>query len=235
MSTLEIVLLIIVLLLIYVALHLYKFGLKKGANDFLMSIIASGFEQRINQFKVQNNYVKPGGVVFLGDSITQNYNVYEYFKDHDCYNRGIGGDTTVGLLTRLECSVYVLKPKVVVLLIGTNDLSLLDTTIQEIAFRIGEIVKEIKQHSKETKIILQSVYPVIEPKKHVEKRPRRNVDIVKLNELLKEIKDVVYVDMFSQLVLDGMLNPLYTYDGLHVNDIGYEKITEVLKAYIKES
>ena len=82
----------------------------------------------------------------------------------DVYNRGIGGDTTVGLLKRLDVSVFDLKPKTVVLLIGTNDLALLDTTVEVIYENITQILQRIKAQFKDVDILLQSVYPVIEPK-----------------------------------------------------------------------
>ena len=61
-------------------------------------------------------------VAFLGDSLTDGYNVKSYYPEYLVSNRGIGGDTTFDLEKRLQVSVYDLKPKVAVLLIGGNNL-----------------------------------------------------------------------------------------------------------------
>jgi lysophospholipase L1-like esterase/poly(3-hydroxybutyrate) depolymerase len=67
--------------------------------------------------------VEEGAVVFFGDSITQGWNsLGKDFPEMKVANRGISGDTTRGLLTRLQGDVLDLKPKAVALLIGTNDL-----------------------------------------------------------------------------------------------------------------
>jgi hypothetical protein len=66
-----------------------------------------------------------GAVVFLGDSITQGWNsIARIFPDIKVVNRGIGGDTTRGVLYRLNADVLALKPAAVVLLIGINDIGL---------------------------------------------------------------------------------------------------------------
>ena len=65
-----------------------------------------------------------GAVVFLGDSITQGWGA-DFKKSFDgmkLANRGIGGDTTRGMLLRLQEDVLALNPKAVVLLMGTNDI-----------------------------------------------------------------------------------------------------------------
>ena len=62
-------------------------------------------------------------LVFYGDSITQGWgDIGKAFPGIKCANRGISGDTTRGLLVRLQGDVLSLNPKGVVLLIGTNDL-----------------------------------------------------------------------------------------------------------------
>ena len=61
-------------------------------------------------------------VAFLGDSLTDGYDVAHYYPQFVTANRGIGGDTTFGLEDRMQVSVYDLKPKVVVMLIGANNM-----------------------------------------------------------------------------------------------------------------
>ena len=129
-----------------------------GASEFFDAILEGGFNKRVNDFKEYNKCVKEGGIVFVGDSLTENYNVYEYFKGYDVYNRGIGGDTTIGLLSRMEESVYALKPSIVVLLIGINDFELVEgSSVNSIFENICTIISKIKEHCPDTKIILESL------------------------------------------------------------------------------
>ena len=55
-------------------------------------------------------------VAFLGDSLTDGYDLAQYYPQYVTANRGIGGDTTFDLERRLQVSVYDLKPKVAVML-----------------------------------------------------------------------------------------------------------------------
>ncbi|MDI6453112.1 GDSL-type esterase/lipase family protein [Peloplasma aerotolerans] len=213
---------------------MYKKGIKKGMDDFLKILLTSGFDHKINAFNIQNTFIEKGGIVFVGDSITQDYNVYEYFHGLNVYNRGIGGDTTKGLLSRLHLSIFDLEPKIVVILIGTNDFALLKTTVEEVYMNIELIVKKIKIKLPKTKIILQSVYPVNETLSPMTVLPRKNEIIRKLNDLLSQIKDVEYVQLFDLLIDEhGQLNKKYTVEGLHINEQGYALITKTLDEYLK--
>lgn len=223
------------LLVVSIILHRYTFqrGIRKGMGDFLSVLLENGFKFKINAFTKQNKFVKTGGIVFVGDSITQDYNVYEYFSEYHVYNRGIGGDTTVGLKTRLDLSIFDLKPKTVVLMIGTNDLALLKTTPEIVAKNIEEIILTIKAKMPNVKIILQSIYPVNETMSPMTVLPRTNNDIIKINQLLAQIQQVIYVDVYSHLIKDNKLNPAYSVEGLHINEEGYELITNILKVHLK--
>lgn len=226
---LSVAILALIILMIVMYPRIVKKAKKQGEHELFEVIFSGGFEMKINYFKGFNRYVIPNGIVFVGDSITQDYNVYEYFPNHRVYNRGIGGDTTVGLLTRLPCSVYELQPKTVVLLIGTNDFAMLETTPMEICERVQHIVDEILQFNPNIKIILQSIYPVNENLNPNTVLPRKNKFIVETNELLKKIKHITFVDIFNLLVdHEGNLSKDYTIEGLHINSRGYEIITESL-------
>ncbi|NLN51171.1 MAG: lysophospholipase [Acholeplasmataceae bacterium] len=190
------------------------------------------YNQRLKAFSFFNKYVKPEGIVFLGDSITEGFNVYEFFNGLNVYNRGISGDTTVGVLKRLEQSVFQLKPGIVVILIGTNDLALLTQSTKEVSERIKEIVKAIRAELKTVKIILQSIYPVNYSVNKASVNLRTNTLIKEINQQLKIIKDITYLDIYSLLIDEtGNLNKNYTDDGLHINNLGYEFIAKQLKKY----
>jgi lysophospholipase L1-like esterase len=207
-------------------------GKREGADEFLRFILAGGYETRTRAFRELNRMARPGGIVFVGDSITQDYPVWEYFPDLPVYNRGIGGDTTEGLKKRLEESVFELRPQAVVLLIGTNDLALLKSTPETIAANIRDIIVTIQTRLPECRILLESVYPVIPDGK--EPPERDNADICRINDLISAIPGVEYVDLHSQLRDEnGNLRAEYTVEGLHINQTGYALITQELRRRLK--
>jgi lysophospholipase L1-like esterase len=208
----------------------YKFGVKYAINNFMEQIFIAGLMGKVDAFRQYNKYCKPGQNVMVGDSITQDFNTSEYFPEHIVYNRGIGGDTSSGVLSRLDVSVYDLKPKKVFLNIGTNDFERLDDRIEGTFQRIQEICNKIKEFDSKIELYVISVYPV---NPNVDKRTvgkRNNQEITELNSKLSKINGIYYLDLFSKLVKDGVLNPDYTIEGLHFNQNGYEILrTEVLK------
>ncbi len=208
-------------------------GKKVGASEFFQLIANFGYQTKVNAFKTQNKHVPLGGIVFLGDSITQDYNVYEAFPKHLVYNRGIGGDTTEGVLKRLDVSVFELKPKTVVMLIGTNDFALLKSSTEDICERITKIIESIHEKLPTCHIIVQSVYPVNETIDKTTVLPRSNHDIDELNEMLKSLKHITFVDIASHLKDESnRFKEIYTLEGLHVSPLGYEVITDLLQTFL---
>ncbi|MBE0700517.1 MAG: lysophospholipase [Acholeplasmataceae bacterium] len=230
--------LIVISLIVIGLTNLYTFNkaYKKGSLDLMLLILASGYDSRVKGFESLNTYAKKGGIVFVGDSITQDYNVYEYFPDLLVYNRGIGGDTTVGLEKRLEASVFSLDPSMVVMLMGTNDFGVLESKVEAVFERIKRIVMMIKERKKEIKILLLSVYPVNETLDTRTVQPRKNSDIQALNQKLMTLEDVLYLDLYSKLADEhGRLKEAYTVEGLHISPLGYELITKELMAVLTQS
>ena len=101
-----------------------------------------------------------GAVVFLGDSITQGWgdDFKGSFPDIKTANRGISGDTTRGVLLRLEEDVIALNPSAVVLLIGTNDIEEV-TRNDAITQNVSLIIERLQAHRADLPIILCEVFP----------------------------------------------------------------------------
>lgn len=101
-----------------------------------------------------------GAVVFLGDSITQGWGggLGAAFPGVKVANRGISGDTTRGVLLRLQDDVLVLDPVAVVLLIGTNDLED-GATPEMIVGNLNLVLAAMKRHNARMPIILCQVFP----------------------------------------------------------------------------
>ena len=185
------------------------------------------------------NYEMDENIVFFGDSITNKYKVEEFFPNSHVVNSGISGDKSSDLIERLD-DVYKYNPSKVFLLIGINDLNN-DVDQDEILNNIQKIVNGIKTNRKYTKIYIESVYP-INRNSFNEKDYSFNEDITndtikdfnnKLKNLCKENK-INYVNVYDNLLdSDGNLKDIYTVEGLHLNDLGYYKVTNVLKEYLK--
>lgn len=156
---------------------------------------------------------------FIGDSITDLYNVEDYFPEYKVANRGIGGDTTDMLLTRLDISAYKLNPKVISLLIGTNNL---DTCMDNYEV----ILNNFKIHLPNTKVAVLSILPR-RGKDLCEKIVKNNAQIKNLTNKYK----YTYVDLYESFTEDEELQvdeSLFD-DGLHPNKKGYQVMSDALK------
>lgn len=230
MIYLNIVLLALIPVEIYIA---FKYGENRAEKSFFDMLFKFGYDNKVESFELYNKYSDPNGTVFLGDSITQDYNVYEYFMHKNVYNRGIGGDTTKGVLKRLDESVFQIKPSQVVILIGTNDFELLDATAGEIHQRTIEIVKHIKKFDSGIEILLLSVLPVNQTIDSKTVGKRNNRDIYLLNQLNQSIEHVKFINVYDEMLDENGLNSKYTLEGLHLNQLGYEVITKIILQYLK--
>ena len=207
-----------------------------------MNSIVKLYQNTIHKvFFELNQCAKPGGIVFLGDSITDFFRLNEFFHGAYVINRGIGGDTTDGVLKRLPESVYDLSPSKVFLMIGTNDLADRKSE-QEIVNNIDRIVTAILENCPETKLYLESVYPVSAARHKKIKRflvgKRSNKKICRINEgleILAANKNIPYIDVYSHLVDEsGNIRLECTIEGLHLTVSGYRAVADVLKPYVME-
>ena len=165
-------------------------------------------------------------VAFLGDSLTDGYNIEAYYPEYWVSNRGISGETTVGLESRLQISLYDLKHKVAVMLIGANNM---DTMFDN----YEEILKGFKENLPNTKIILLSLTSMSgEWGKKNQLAAYNNVKI----KMLAEKYSFEYVDLFSALLNleNGEIFSEYTTDGGHLTSIGYGVITKEITPAVEK-
>lgn len=223
-------------LMIHVFRYVFDKGIRKGADDFLKLLLKNGYDQKVASFKEQNRHVMQGGIAFVGDSITQDFPIHDFFSGMLVYNRGIGGDTTDGLLKRLDESVFELRPHTIVLLIGTNDFALHRATPEQVRDNIKTIVSKIKATLPDAHILLESIYPVNPSLDRFSVGDRSNRTICEVNQLLKSISDVTFINLASMLANEtGDLKPELTVEGLHINHFGYALIAKALKPYLPRS
>ena len=213
--------------------------LRKGKQTRMMkAVIGSAYFARTNEFKIYNRHAKPGGVVFVGDSLTQRYPLSDFYPGIHLYNRGIDGDTTEGLSKRLNLSIFDLKPKVLVLQIGTNDLQVLGLPKEKTVESIHSLIQTIHQDMPTIKVLLVSLYPVNETTdKLVNKMivgPRKNQEIQWINEKIRHLPGVQFIDVYPALLdEEGQLKMQYSKEGLHLSLAGYAVITDVIKPILE--
>ena len=186
------------------------------------------YNSKLESFKQENlEYQNQSvDVVFLGDSLTEGYNIQKFYPEYIALNRGISGDTTVGLEQRLEVSLYAIKPKVAVMLIGANNM---DTMLEN----YDSILKSFKENVPKTKIILLSLTSMSGEwgkKNHL--AAYNNVQIKKFAEKY----EYEFVDLYSRLLNleDGEIYDEYTTDGGHLTQKGYEVLTNSIKPVLKK-
>lgn len=183
---------------------------------------------------VKDRYIIPENIVFLGDSITELYDLDKYYADNSVVNSGESGNVCDDILSDMYNRVYKYNPSKVFLLIGINQLP--DDENDKIVEDIQKIIDEIHHNRPITKIYVESIYPVnidFDKKNVKNKDNSRIVDInKKIKTKVKDIDYVEYINVYDKLIDEDKLNKEYTEDGLHLNDKGYEIVTDVLKKYI---
>lgn len=166
-------------------------------------------------------------VAFIGDSLTDGYDLAKYYPQYVTANRGIGGDTTFGLEERLQVSLYDLKPKVVVMLIGANNM---DSMLEN----YESILKGLQENLPESKIVLLSLTAM--GGEHWGRKNQlaayNNVSI----KLLAQKYNFAFVDLYSALydVSIGEVYEGYTIDGGHFTHEGYTVVTAQVTPVLKE-
>lgn len=163
-------------------------------------------------------------LVFLGDSITQGWgdDFRGKFPTLKVANRGIGGDTSRGLLARLDEDVLALNPSGIVLLIGTNDIGI-KVPPDGIAGNVKLLLDRIAANDPKVPIILCLVMPT-----SGEKQDRPVDQIRKLNRLLADVargnEQVTVLDTYALFAnAEGEAKLEEFPDLLHPNDAGYAK------------
>ena len=179
-------------------------------------------------------------VVFLGNSITEFWmrNHPEFFLENDYINRGIGGQTSYQFLLRFREDVLKLKPNVVVINAGTNDIA--ENTgpyVEEYTF--GNIVSMVElARANRIKVVLTSVLPA----RQFPWRPSITDAMSKIRALNARIEEsaektrIPFVDYFSAMVDDQgeAMAAEYAPEGVHPNSKGYAVMEQLIKPVIEK-
>jgi lysophospholipase L1-like esterase len=194
----------------------------------------------LEHFKDADAALKPPAagearVVFMGDSITQGWNLEESFPGKPYINRGISGETTPQMLVRFRQDVIDLEPKVVVILGGTNDIAgnTGPMTLEETEANLESMAELARVNG--IYVVLCSVLPAFDYPwaPGLEPAPK----IARLNAWMKDYaaqKGFVYVDYYAAMKDErGGLPPALSRDGVHPLPAGYAVMTPLAEAGIE--
>lgn len=204
----------------------------------------------LTRYRLSNDDVKRTGapvpVVFLGDSITDAWDDEGrggFFPGKGYLNRGIGGQTTPQMLVRLRPDVLVHKPKVVVLLAGTNDIAgnTGPMTNEDIEENLAAIAELSSAHG--VKVVLAGILPISDYHQkpdvvaQVIRRPMTRINAV--NAWLRQYAAEhghVFLDYAPALADErGMLKREFSEDDLHPNALGYAAMAPLAEAAIAQA
>jgi lysophospholipase L1-like esterase len=223
---------------------------KVDASAPIEKIDPSGKFQKMHASFLERAKSGPIGVLFLGDSITEGWvkapHVWErYYGKLDPANFGIGGDQTQHVIWRIENGeLDGIHPKVVVLMIGTNNSS--GHTADEIFAADKKIVELIRAKIPETKVLLLAIFP-----RDARRNPeglitdaaiadagKRMAAIDRANALLAKLDDGVNVRFLdigaSFLGRDGKIPWQIMPDQLHPTAAGYQLWAEAMQPLLTE-
>src|SRR5436189_1101803 len=178
-------------------------------------------------------------VVFMGNSITEGWQQYfaTMFPGMPYINRGISGQTTPQMLVRFRQDVIALKPKVVVILAGTNDIAgnTGPSTLEMIEDNLASMAELAKENG--IRAVMSSVLPVYDYpwKPGLEPAPK----IIALNKWMKDYADqhhAIYLDYHSAMAdaRGGMREGLAS-DGVHPNEAGYRVMAPLVEQAIERA
>jgi len=167
-------------------------------------------------------------IVLVGTSMTEGLFLHEMLHECRILNRGIGGNTSRHIAERVK-QIAAGRPRMIFLEMGICDLFFhvpLDTFDQN----FNETIRNIRELSPHTKILVQSIMPVGDPHKDL----RGQLD--KFNAYMKAAciqQGLVFIDLYAAFQVDSRLNPRYDMDGIHLNGRGYLIWSDKLHDYIE--
>jgi len=214
----------------------YKFNQAGKINDFLVKDEQAGeltqhYHEKLAEHLSKEVDVNHNAVVFLGDSITEYYDVTKV--DENAINYGISMDTTVGLIRRIPDYQTLNNASLIFLLIGVNDINRYNRSPLLIAKKYDAIIKMLPES---VPVVFADVLPVDERVGF----HGYNIIIKGINQKIDEISRsnsrVTYLELYRHIVDEtGNLSSLYhDGDGVHLNKDGYKILTQKISRAVKQ-
>lgn len=219
-------------------LFLYQQGQK-----YYLLLNATGLDPLgLNYYPSSAKKIEQPVIVFYGDSRAESWPPPNQIKNTTIINRGIGGQTTAQVLGRFQQHVASLKPKIIVIQVGVNDLKAIplfpgqkETIIRNCQTNIGQIVR--KSIDTGAKVVVTTIFPL--GKLPIQRKPFWSDDVaIAINDVNDYIKtlagDRVIVFDSSQVLANsqGIVDPKYSQDFLHINSEGYGALNKAIGAML---
>ena len=207
--------------------------------------------QKVERFRILNQYAKKGEILFTGSSLMEHFPVNELLMslgiDKVIYNRGIGGFTTDDMLAHMEEQVFGTEPSKIFINIGTNDFGNAAGTLEEALSKMlanyENILTQIQTRLPETEVYMMAYYPVNETDKVPEGEwgkhlfdHRNNKNLPGINARVEKLAAKFgyhYINVNDGLTDEtGKLKKEFTVEGVHMYGNAYKIILENMLQYL---
>ncbi len=168
--------------------------------------------------------------LFLGDSITEGFNVKSFLPEYDIDNKGVSGDSTIETLSLIGSIDFSISYDKIFLCIGTNDLAR-KRSIKEIGANIVKIVTLLHEKTPNSKIFVHSIFPTRE------NSPRPIETILRLNVTILSLSYTYNFNFINSFFCftdeDTQLKEEFTEDGLHLTNLAYKTWADIIRQYLE--
>ncbi len=215
--------------------------------DFFKELMHREQQDKLERFRILNQNVKKGEILFTGSSLMEQFPVNELLMtngmDQVIYNRGIGGFTTTDMLQHMEEMVFGTEPSRIFINIGTNDIGSPEYQLEALLERYEEIIVRIQERLPEAEINMMAYYPVNETDKIPEGEWGKTAFVTRTNENLNIANAAIenlaakkgcrFINVNEGLADErGKLKKEYTIEGIHMYANGYQVVLQNLKKYL---
>ena len=215
--------------------------------DFFKELMHREQQDKLERFRILNQNVKKGEILFTGSSLMEQFPVNELLMtngmDQVVYNRGIGGFTTTDMLQHMEEMVFGTEPSRIFINIGTNDIGSPEYQLEALLERYEEIIVRIQERLPEAEIYMMAYYPVNETDKIPEGEWGNTAFVTRTNEKINIANAAIenlaakkgcrFINVNEGLADErGKLKKEYTIEGIHMYANGYQVVLQNLKKYL---
>lgn len=249
LSTLSLRSSLLLLLLISIISVAFNFYLYQQSSKYYLELNATrldplGLSYEWTDLPEPNLKADKRRVLFFGDSRTAEWVNPEGFEQYQFINRGIGAQTTTQVLSRFQTHVAPLLPNVLVLQVGINDLKTIplfpeheQRIIENCKTNIRQIVDLSVANGAD--VIVVTIFPLgqLPLERRIFWSDRVAIDIRDVNQFLVSLQSEHVKILDSAAILanqDGIVNPIYSRDFLHLNGSGYEALNQELRNVLSQ-
>ncbi len=193
------------------------------------------WQEKVDSFK-RMKHEPHTTTLFIGDSMTEGFDLQRILKQDNLVNMGIGGDFTSGVLKRLDL-VNQLQPKKIFIMIGINDI-LKQVPQERIKSQYEQIILSLIKQCPQAQLYVQENLPT-RGIGNTDAKNRQYIEQTKdLSQFLQNVcaeHAVTFIPLYTLFESPvDQLNPSLTYDGLHLNEAGYQVWARAILPFIEK-